>query len=563
MCSRPCRHPSCVLGLLAACAAIAWSTTALAVDADPSNYTSVVPTLQPGDTLNLAAGTYTDGLAISNLNGTESTPITITGPPSGPAAIIQAPTSGCCNDVEITQSSYLVLAHLTIDSAGGDGIFGLSAKDGTSNLVHHVTVEDCTFIGQGAGQQTVGISTKTPTWGWVIRRNVIDGAGTGLYLGNSDGSDPFVGGLIEYNLVKNTVGYDMEIKFQNPRPAVAGMPTGDSTTIVRHNVFIKNDQPSPDGDRPNVLVGGFPASGAGANDLYQIYGNLFFHNPRESLLQVSGRVSIHDNVLVDAASAAITLRDHDLPLELAHVYNNTVYTGADGIAFGNAAPQGDAVIGNLVFSPNPISGAITTQSQNLTAAVADAANYVNAPSMTLGAMDFYPLVGQCQGAAFDLAAVSTDSDYDRDFNGTPKGGFTFRGAYAGEGTNPGWPLDDGVKGDVPGNGGNGGSGGSGTGGNGTGAGGNGAGASGGTSALPNGETPAEHSGCGCRVPASPTGPAWPAWAAIAALAVLGARYSGRRSCSSSRKRSASVRTRLASHGFMSSSSASSTSRVTT
>lgn len=32
------------------------------------------------------------------------------------------------------------------------------------------------------------------------RGNVIDGAGTGMYVGNSKGTDAFVGDLIEYSL---------------------------------------------------------------------------------------------------------------------------------------------------------------------------------------------------------------------------------------------------------------------------------------------------------------------------------------------------------------------------
>jgi MYXO-CTERM domain-containing protein len=45
----------------------------------------------------------------------------------------------------------------------------------------------------------------------------------------------------------------------------------------------------------------------------------------------------------------------------------------------------------------------------------------------------------------DLAKFASDTDYDHDFNGTSKGGFTFRGAYAGDGTNFGWPLGAGIK----------------------------------------------------------------------------------------------------------------------
>ncbi len=91
------------------------------------------------------------------------------------------------------------------------------------------------------------------------------------------------------------------------------MPTGPQRTIIRQNVFIKNDAPSPDGDRPNLLVDGFPDAGEGSQDLYEIYGNLFLHNPRESLLQASGRVSIHDNLFVDVTGTAILLRTTTCP----------------------------------------------------------------------------------------------------------------------------------------------------------------------------------------------------------------------------------------------------------
>jgi MYXO-CTERM domain-containing protein len=136
----------------------------------------------------------------------------------------------------------------------------------------------------------------------------------------------------------------------------------------------------------------------------------------------------------------------------------------------------------------------------------NAGNFVASPSLTLGSMNFYPLPGQCQGAALDLASVSSELDYDKDFNGTSKGGFTFRGAYAGEGDNPGWQLTDDLKsggGSTPPTGGTGGSGtgGSGTGGSGaSSSGGNasgGAPGNGGSSATPGGSSD-EDGGCGCR-----------------------------------------------------------------
>jgi MYXO-CTERM domain-containing protein len=486
---------------------VACSSRAFAADiqATPSDYASKVDALQPGDTLHLASGSYPDLLSISGLNGTESAPITITGPDSGDPAVFIADPGPCCNTIEISDSSYVVLKNLTVDGNHVDGAFGVSAKDGN---VHHITIDGCNFLNHDAGQQTVAISTKVPTWGWVIKNNRILNAGTGLYLGNSDGSQPFVAGIIENNLVKDPIGYCMEIKWQQPRPSLPGMPTGPSSTVIRNNVFIKNDQPSPSGDRPNVLVGGFPDSGPGSEDLYEIYGNFFFHNPRESLFQGSGRVSLHDNVFVDSAEAAIRLQDHDLPLKFAHVYNNTIYSTDTGIGV-SGAPDGDLVTGNLVFAASPITGSIANESENITDSVANAGNFVANPSLVLGSMDFYPLAGACEGPALDLSAVASDLDYDKDFNGTSKAGFTFRGAYAGDGDNPGWQLTDDLKsggGTSPpvggsGGGGPGGTGGSGTGGSGTGATGNGGTpGTGGAGAKPDASD--DDGGCGCATPGS-------------------------------------------------------------
>src|SRR5262249_20038183 len=159
------------------------------------------------------------------------------------------------------------------------------------------------------------------------------------------------------NLIKDTIGYNMEIKDLNSIPAIPDMPLGPTTTIIRNNVFIKNDQPSPDGDRPNLIVGAFPPDGPGSLNMYEVYGNLFFHNHREALFQGSGRLSLHDNIFVDGPYTypAVVLRDQNFPLRIAHVYNNTIYTSERGIYFGSRAVLEGTVMGNLVFALTPIS----------------------------------------------------------------------------------------------------------------------------------------------------------------------------------------------------------------
>jgi hypothetical protein len=417
--------------------------------ATPANYRAALNTLQPGDTLELAAGVYERGLPVTGCRGTARAWITIQGPAQGIAEIRQTQVANC---VELRQSSFLALKRLTIRGGGVDGtpgLFGISAQGGLGNSVHHILIEDCTISDWNTSQQAVGISTKTPTWGWTIRRNIIRNCGTGMYLGNSNGADPFIHGVIEHNLVQEPIGYCLEIKFQKARPVVEGMPATAGRTVIRHNVFIKNDAPSPDGNRANVLVGGFPDSGPGADDLYEIYGNFFWHNPRESLLQASGRVSIHDNVLVHAASsghAAILLRDHDLPLKLAHVYHNTICGAAGaGVRIFSEPREGHAILGNVIFAAEPLRlhRALTRVGGNVTGSIEDAAMHLLNSRLVLGELDLRPRPGHCEGEPLDLSPLASEAASNTDFSGHPRRDRS-RGAYSDA---PGahWRLQAGIK----------------------------------------------------------------------------------------------------------------------
>jgi len=488
------------------------AAAARAVDADPTNYLTVLASLKPGDTLNLASGTYTQGLPINGLNGTEDAWITIAGPISGAPAIFEG--SSCCNTVELVNTSYFAIERLTIDGKGLPGIFGVSAKNGMDNVVHHIRLEGNTFTGQNGSQQTVAISTKTPTFGWIVRRNVIEGAGTGIYFGNSNHAEPFVGGVIEYNLFKRTIGYNMQIKNQNAWPAHAALPdVAAPRTIIRHNVFLKDDTASPDGARPNLLVGGPPPSGPGAGALVEIYGNVFVHNGAESLVQATGRVTIHDNLFVDASDVALRLQTHEgFPLINARVYDNTFYAANRAIYFANAATEGDLVTGNLIFATAGIEGEAKGIGDNIIEGVAAASDYVTTPALKLGDMDFYPRAGKAQTTPIDPAVFADDTDHACDFNGTGRKDFAFRGAYAGEGKNPGWKPAEAVKVAINCASG-GGAGGGGAGGSGSGGAPSGAGGAGGEGFFPYAPDD-DRSGCGCRTAPSASFVGAPIFAAL-------------------------------------------------
>ncbi len=421
------------------------------IPADPSNYRTLIPTLQPGDTLELAAGDYPDGLPITDLVGTPSGPIVITGPETGPPAVLLG--NGSRNTVSIRRSAHVTLRYLTMDGLLIAYVDAIKLEGTADNWGHHITIEHCTIVNHDPNQQTVGISTKAPAWDWTIRYNVIHSAGTGMYLGNSNGEAPFIRGLVEFNLVADPEGYCMQIKHQNPRPQLADMPPDGSVTIIRHNVFIKDDDPSGDGDRPNVLIGHLPLSGDGQNDHYELYGNLFFHNPREALFQGEGNLHLHDNLFVDAGAGwpAVNIRTHnDAPREVL-VYNNTVHGADTGIAVtGVNTGFTQAVLGNAIFASSPLNLDGNVQSgENVTDTVANAGSHVVSPSLDLTTVDLYPVAGQLTGAALDTALVSADLDFDLDFNGTVKD-FTYRGAYhGGAADNPGWDLDESIKDEIP------------------------------------------------------------------------------------------------------------------
>src|SRR5579862_6536994 len=134
---------------------------AAVIDANPSTYRALLRDLKPGDTLNLAPGNYTR-LPITDVNGTPDAWITITGPKTGAPAVILGVQHN--NTVEITNCSYLAIENLRIDSRGIPGAFGISAREHDRNVTHHIRIEGNVLVGLDGGQQTDGISTKTPTW---------------------------------------------------------------------------------------------------------------------------------------------------------------------------------------------------------------------------------------------------------------------------------------------------------------------------------------------------------------------------------------------------------------
>ena len=68
--------------------------TAEVWQAAPANYRQLIPRLQPGDELQLAAGEYRRGLPVHRLSGTAERPVVITGAsPGAPSSHVRWPES--------------------------------------------------------------------------------------------------------------------------------------------------------------------------------------------------------------------------------------------------------------------------------------------------------------------------------------------------------------------------------------------------------------------------------------------------------------------------------------
>lgn len=410
---------------------------AATLNGTPDNYRTLLTQVKPGDTLVLAAGTYTQGLPLNAMAGTAELPITIRGP-ADQSAVFTA--RSCCNTVQLDGTSYVQISGLTLDGVGLDGPFGVDSR----GACHHITLENLKIINHGADQQIVGISSKGPAWNWIIRRNTIIGAGTGLYLGNSDGTTPFVGGLIEYNVIVDTLGYNMQIKHQVPRPTNVGMPTTPQRTIIRHNVFSKaNNASTGDLARPNLLLGHFPLSGAGTDDRYDVYGNFFYENGTEALFQAEGNVALYDNIFVNSRGSAVNIQQHmDRPRSVT-VMHNTVVANGSGIRISGGDPAyTQKIIANVIYAATPVSG--PNQQDNITGAYSAASTTLNAPFASIGTLDVYPRSGQLTGTAVSLDPLSGFTEGTLDFNSRARTG-VHRGAYEGDGSNTGWKLALAIK----------------------------------------------------------------------------------------------------------------------
>jgi hypothetical protein len=336
------------------CCMLAGAAAAADYRAGADDYRDYLRRLQPGDRLLLDTGEYRQGLPLDRLSGRAGQPIIIeAADPAAPPHFVARPHA---NTVSLVDVRHLVLRHLELD--GRNLPVDAVKAEGHSRYADFITLEHLYIHDHAASQQNVGISTKCPAFGWMVKGNRIERVGTGMYFGDSDGSDAFVGGVIEGNRIAATLGYNLQIKHQKPRSTEY---TDRYDTVIRYNVFSKQDALPGSLARPNVLLGHLPLTGAGSEDRYLVYGNLFLHNSGEALLQAEGRVAVYDNVFINGSGDAIHIQPHnDVPRDMA-IFSNTVLASGVGIQVRRAegTPYRQRVIANVVAAATPLRGGET------------------------------------------------------------------------------------------------------------------------------------------------------------------------------------------------------------
>lgn len=415
------------------------------ITATPENYKTSLTLLTAGDTLCLTAGTYTNSLKLVDRNGTDTQPIVIMGSSDLYTTVFEAKSG--VNTLSLTKCSYIIIKNLQLDGLNL-AVDAVKAEGTAGNWAHHITLEYLNIINYGNNQQIVGISTKCPAWNWIIRKNRIIGAGTGMYLGNSDGGKPFVNGIIEYNYIANTIGYNIEIKHQldGVRDEFEGTAV-NGKTIIRQNVFSKEANGSSGSSaRPNLLVGGCPQKGWGVNDYYEIYGNFFWQNPNEALFQGTGNINLYNNIFVnhnnseDFRAVYISSQNGVEPQNIK-IFHNTVWVKntKGGIRLYSANTKYlQYCYANAVFATAPITN-FDNMEDNITDTYENASKYVLSATKDINSLSLYPKNGQLVGQASSNDIFQTLLWWNKDFNGDSSD-WTFRGAYSGSGDNKGWKL---------------------------------------------------------------------------------------------------------------------------
>lgn len=100
------------------------------------------------------------------------------------------------------------------------------------------------------------------------------------------------------------------------------------------------------------------------------------------------------------------------------------------------------MFGNAVFAGGTavsVTSAGGSAADNVADGRVNAPGYLGDPLAAIPSLSLYPKAAMLKKTVLDMSGASAFPDWNRDFNGAAFDS-TFRGAYSGEGRNPGWTL---------------------------------------------------------------------------------------------------------------------------
>ncbi|MDH3584041.1 MAG: right-handed parallel beta-helix repeat-containing protein [Phycisphaerae bacterium] len=402
-----------IFPLVIACTALAPSAEAKTVELTPKDDWFAVlsgPSLQPGDEIVLAAGTYTDRrrLAIGH-RGSPRRPVTIRAA-TGARVVFKRPDARQ-NTINMEGCQFLVLKGIEI--TGGSAGIRISGKAGhrprfitLENLhIHHVGGVAVTANHPGEIYESL-----------TFRGNHIHhtgGHGEGFYLGSNNAADGSTNGYIFNSVVENNYIHHLTGSTVSQGDGIE-LKDGSYNNIVRDNVIHDTNYPGiivygTDGKAPNVLE-----------------RNVIW-NTGDNGIQAAADAVIRNNIIYDTRGDGLHCRNHQSAVvgRLKILHNTILSRSAIRIVApkklsGPVLVAGNAAGGSLRLPPVPGVKYVA----NLT-----------------GITELYPGAGsKCIGAA-EPAYVPSD-----DFNAGPRGPSMDVGAYryyaAG---NRGWTIAPGFK----------------------------------------------------------------------------------------------------------------------
>lgn len=409
-------------------------------------FENVANTLQPGDTLVLRGGTYSQSArrAITCV-GTAASPIVIM-PYPGERALLTRPADNIdtANNIEVVGCSYLSLLNLAFQG----GSSGMRVIGGD-----HLTIQGCEIY--ETGNNGIAVNSGTYTYdGFVIRGNEIHHTGLsvsgttegeGMYLGCNDNACRVVNAVVEGNYIHHTRstssgGNDgIEVKY------------GSGGNLIRNNVIHDTTIGT---QFPGIFVYG---GGAAPNI---VEGNAIW-NAGEGI-QVVSDATVRNNIVFQCVSTGITASPHSqVPvMKNVTIVNNTLYNNPEGIYVRWSGTSGMVLANNAIYSPNAtavnaggLSGTGISVLSNFVEGAVSGASVDNIAFFLGGTAsnaftdpsypDFWPRLNSPLRSVANAAKAPP-----LDFNETPRTAPFDVGAYEMQSdlSNPGWVLKPGFKG---------------------------------------------------------------------------------------------------------------------